>query len=616
MAQHDYVIANQSGASFRADLNNGLAAIVSNNSGASAPSTTFAFQWWADTTNNLLKMRNAANDGWITIRQLDGEYDTIGLENGTAAAPSLFFAGSGTDTGLFSGGADQVNVSTGGTERAEFGTAEVVFNDGGANYDFRVEGDTNTNLVVVDASADSIGIGTNAPGTLIEIDNAAPYVTFKNNTEEDTAGGRESRLIFEGEQSGGEISTLAQIEVSHDGTADDEKGKLIISTNDGSDGATPTTAVTIDSSQNVTLAGGLTVGSGNVSLPADLTVAGDLTVTGSATVGELNGGQLAGTRNFVINGEFQVDQRNNGSAVTPAVSSTYTVDRFRVLQGVVSTLTVEQQTAVVPAGFTHAVEITLAASRTPAAAEQFFFGTTFEANNLGRLGFGAAGAVATILSFWVRASVTGTYSVSWTNNANDRSYIGTYTINTADTWEHKTVTFTGDTTGTWVNSGAGRHSFLQWDLGAGSDFDGTADTWQAGNLRKTAASVDFVDGTNGDTFYLTGVQLEVGTVATPFEHRSYGQELSLCERYYQILLAGVTLGTTAATGNYTFATPFRAVPRIALAGNVSYANSSLANATNLSCTAAGNYGLRTQWTSTNSGYAGVLYTDIIITAEM
>jgi len=554
MAQHDYVIANQSGASFRADLNNGLAAIVSNNSGASAPSTTFAFQWWADTTDNVLKMRNAANDGWITIRELDGDYETIGLNNGTAAAPSLYFAEDADDnTGLFSGGADQLNITTGGTERAEFGASEVVFNDGGADYDFRVEGDTNTNLVVVDASADSIGIGTNAPGTLIEIDNAAPYVTVKNNTEEDTDGGRESRLIFEGEQSGGEISTLAQIEVSHDGAADDEKGKLVISTNDGSDGATPTTAVTIDSSQNVTLAGGLTVGSGNVSLPADLTVAGDVTVTGSASVGELNGGQLAGTRNFVMNGGFQVDQRNSGAAVTPAsTGSTYTVDRFRILQSVASTLTVEQQTAVVPAGFTHAVEITLANNHTPTAAEQFFFGTSFEANNIGRLGFGAAGAVATILSFWVRASVTGTYSVSWTNDANDRSYIGTYTINAADTWEHKTVTFTGDTTGTWVNSGTGRHSFLQWDLGAGSDFDGTADTWQAGNLRKTAASVDFVDGTNGDTFYLTGVQLEVGTVATPFEHRSYSDELSMCQRYYEHL-EGFLRGTYPPSGATAYA---------------------------------------------------------------
>jgi hypothetical protein len=561
MAQHDYVIANQSGASFRADLNNGLAAIVSNNSGASAPSTTFAFQWWADTTNNVLKMRNAANDGWITIRELDGDYETVGLNNGTAAAPSLYFAEDADDnTGLFSGGADQLNITTGGTERAEFGASEVVFNDGGANYDFRVEGDTNTNLVVVDASADSIGIGTNAPGTLIEIDNAAPYVTFKNNTEEDTDGGRESRLIFEGEQSGGEISTLAQIEVSHDGTGDDEAGKLIISTNDGSDGATPTTAVTIDSSQNVTLAAGLTVGSGNVSLPADLTVAG------SATVGELNGGQLAGTRNFVINGGFQIDQRNGGTAVTPAATGgTYTVDRFRVFQDVASTLTVQQQTAVVPAGFTHAVEIELAAVRTPTAAQQFFFGTTFEANNFGRLGFGAAGAVATILSFWVRASVTGTYSVSWTNDANDRSYIGTYAINTADTWEHKTVTFTGDTTGTWVNSGTGRHSFLQWDLGAGSDFDGTADTWQAGNLRKTAASVDFVSGTVADTFYLAGVQLETGTVATPFEHRSYGQELSLCQRYYTQLL---TFLSSADNFTALWPTTMRVAPAVTSSGTI------------------------------------------------
>ena len=123
-------------------------------------------------------------------------------------------------------------------------------------------------------------------------------------------------------------------------------------------------------------------------------------------------------------------------------------------------------------------------------------------------------------------------------------------------------------------------------------------------------------GTTAWELNITGVQLEAGTVATPFEHRSYGQELALCERYYQILLAGNTSGGLANTGNYSFATPFRVVPRISSTGIVSYANSSLANASSLTCVAAGNYGINTQYTATNTGYAGVLYTDILINAEL
>ena len=507
MATHDYVIANASGAAVRADLNNALAAIVSNNSNATAPATTYAYQWWADTTANQLKLRNSANDDWIVIQELDG---TMLMEDGSAASPGLAFS-SDADTGLFRPAANQLGIATSGVERVEFGTTEVVFNDSGADVDFRVEGDAEASLFVVDAGNDRIGIAEAAPGTLVEIGSEAPYVTLKNSTEEDTDGGRESRLIFEGEQSGGEISTLAQIEVSHDGTADDEQGKFVISTNDGSDGASPTAALTISADQTVAVADNLTV-NGNQYPTA---------------------GALA-HRNFIQNGAMRIDQRNSGSAVTPSSTSAYTVDRFRILQDVGSTFTIQQQTTTVPAGHTHAVKISLASSRTPSASQQFFFGTAFEANDVGYLGFGASGALSTILSFWVRASVTGTFSVSWTNDANDRSYIATYTIDAADTWEHKTVTFDGDTSGTWTNSGTGRHSFLQWDLGAGSNFDGTADQWQAGNLRKTSGSVDFVSGTDGDEFYLTGIMLEQGEKATPFEHISFNDELARCQRYYEV----------------------------------------------------------------------------------
>jgi hypothetical protein len=184
---------------------------------------------------------------WVTIRSL---FDRGQFVAGTAAEPG-FSVSTDANTGLYAPGADQLAFTTGGVERVEFGTSEVVFNDGGIDYDFRIEGDADVNLVFADASTDRIGIGTSAPSVKIDIEATEPYVTLKNTTEEDTDGGREVRIDFEGEQSGGEASTLARIEVSHDGAADDEKGKVVISTNDGSDGAAPTARVTVDGDGNV-----------------------------------------------------------------------------------------------------------------------------------------------------------------------------------------------------------------------------------------------------------------------------------------------------------------------------------------------------------------------------
>jgi hypothetical protein len=165
MSQHDYVIANGTGAAVRSDLNNALAAIVSNNSGATEPATMYAYQWWADTSTGLLKLRNAANNAWITLRELDG---TLTIEAGTVSAPGLAFA-SDLNTGIYSPSADQLAIATNGVERVEWGTSEVVFNDGGTNYDFRIEGDTNANLFFVDASADAVGLGTSAPSTPLNV---------------------------------------------------------------------------------------------------------------------------------------------------------------------------------------------------------------------------------------------------------------------------------------------------------------------------------------------------------------------------------------------------------------------------------------------------------------
>jgi len=180
MAQADYVVSNGTGAAVRADLNGQLAAIVTNNSGATSPATTYAYQWWADTTTNTLKLRNSANSAWIEIMQLDG---TLTMEDGTAALPGLAFRDD-LDTGIFRAGTNQLGISSAGVERVEFGSGEVVFNDSGANYDFRVEGDTNANLLFVDASADAVGIGTSSPSAALHVtsSNAGGYGGIFYNT--------------------------------------------------------------------------------------------------------------------------------------------------------------------------------------------------------------------------------------------------------------------------------------------------------------------------------------------------------------------------------------------------------------------------------------------------
>ena len=170
MAQHDYVIANGTGAAVRSDLNNGLAAIVSNNSGATEPATMYAYQWWPDTTTGLLKLRNSANNAWVTVGTLASA--NLGLlslaggtmtgallvdDSGTAALPAIAFDGD-PDTGVFRAGANEFGIATNGVERVKFGTTEVVFNDGGADVDLRVEGDTKANLLLVNAGADTVSI--------------------------------------------------------------------------------------------------------------------------------------------------------------------------------------------------------------------------------------------------------------------------------------------------------------------------------------------------------------------------------------------------------------------------------------------------------------------------
>ena len=164
MATHDYVIANQSGAAFRTDLNNALAAIQSNNSNGSSPSDTVAYQWWADTSAGILKIRNSSNNAWVELLQLDG---TLTFEDGSVSTPGIA-ARSELDTGIFRSGDNLLNFATGGVERLEIG-AETIFNESGADVDFRIESDTKAHMFYVDAGNNRIGINQSGPTCIFEI---------------------------------------------------------------------------------------------------------------------------------------------------------------------------------------------------------------------------------------------------------------------------------------------------------------------------------------------------------------------------------------------------------------------------------------------------------------
>jgi hypothetical protein len=213
-----------------------------------------------------------------------------------------------------------------------------------------------------------------------------------------------------------------------------------------------------------------------------------------------------------------------------------------------SKFTIQQNAGAVtpPQGFTNYLGVTSSAATTVGAGESYTLRQIIEGFNIADLGWGTANAQTVTLSFWVRSSLTGNFGGSLRNSASNRSYPYTYTISSANTWEYKTVTIAGDTSGTWLtNNGIGVTVFF--GLGVGSTFSGTSGAWSAGNFISPTGATSVV-GTSGATFYVTGVQLEVGSVATPFEFRSIGQELALCQRYYWKNQPDTTASKTLGTG--------------------------------------------------------------------
>jgi hypothetical protein len=253
-----------------------------------------------------------------------------------------------------------------------------------------------------------------------------------------------------------------------------------------------------------------------------------------------------GLKNRIINGDMRIDQRNAGASVTPAnAADTYTTDRWGYYVNQASKITAQQSTTA-PVGFNYSLKTTSSSAYTIGAGDLFILSQQIEGYNVADLGFGTANAKTFTLSFWVYSSLTGTFGGSFMNSAQSRSYPFTYTISSANTWEQKTITATADTTGTWLTTnGRGLSVFFQ--IGTGSSFVGTAGSWANATYFGATGATNLV-ATNGATFYITGVQLEVGSTATPFERRLYNQELANCQRYcYVPNVTGAT--TPIAMGN-------------------------------------------------------------------
>jgi hypothetical protein len=242
--------------------------------------------------------------------------------------------------------------------------------------------------------------------------------------------------------------------------------------------------------------------------------------------------------NRIINGDMRIDQRNAGASVTPTNGS-YTLDRWSCYLSGGGAYSV-QQSSTAPTGFVNSLLVTTTTADSSIAAGDYYILTyIIEGTNVADLAWGSASAKTVTLSFWVRSSLTGTFSGSLENSAGNRSYPFTYTISAANTYEYKTVTIAGDTTGTWLTT-TGSGIKLRLSLGMGSTYSGTAGAWAASGYYAASSETAKVISTLSATLYITGVQLEVGSVATPFERRDYGRELIMCQRYYYKIKATAT----------------------------------------------------------------------------
>tara|TARA_Y100000004_G_scaffold34289_1_gene36573 strand:+ start:573 stop:1778 length:1206 start_codon:yes stop_codon:yes gene_type:complete len=237
-----------------------------------------------------------------------------------------------------------------------------------------------------------------------------------------------------------------------------------------------------------------------------------------------------GRRNLVFNGGMQIHQRTG--TITLGTALTTTLDRMTFYKSHAGTNTVEQSTDT-PVGFSNSLKFTTTvADSSVAATDRVAMIYRMEGLDAAKLEFGTSNAQTINISFYVKSSITGTHGGAVGNGSDNRAYPFTYTISSANTWERKSITVAGDTTGTWATNNA-RSLQVCWGLGVGSQFSGTAGAWEAADRNSATGATTGVLTTANATWFITGIQIEIGSSASDFEHRSFAEELALCQRYYQ-----------------------------------------------------------------------------------
>jgi len=383
---------------------------------------------------------------------------------------------------------------------------------------------------------------------------------------------------------------------------------------------TANTSVSTDTISEKTSAAGVTI---DGVLLKDNSVSASSGFTQNST---FNSASTMGFKNRIINGAMVIDQRNAGASITPT-SGQYSVDRWAGFSTAASKYSLQQNAGSVtpPVGFTNYLGATSLSAYSVGSGDIFTIQQRIEGFNTADLGWGTANAQTVTLSFWVRSSLTGTFGGAINNNTS-RSYPFSYTINSANTWEQKSITIVGDTTGTWTGATNAASLFVCFGLGGGATYSGTAGAW-VGAAYYTATGATSVVGTNGATFYITGVQLEKGSTATSFDYRPYGTELALCQRYYYVHAAAgsnqqVGLGYYYASGNdpvsVSFKVPMRIVPSLNSGSGTSYfiaysnGGSSTSSSITIDASSSVNIGIIKAGTTGTAGHGMELRTNNVL----